>query len=59
MDGSKAVHPAIHVDLSKPRYDQSKYWGRARHFFETVNPLNILASSGKLEEAAKVVEMYR
>lgn len=59
MTGSGAVHPTIHVDLSRPRYDQSTYWGRARHFFETVNPLNILASSAKLEEAAKIVQKYK
>ena len=59
MDGSRAVHPAIHVDLSRPRHDQSTYWGRARHFMETVNPLNILASSSKLEEAARVVQGYK
>ena len=59
MDGSRAVHPAIHVDLSRPRHDQSTYWGRARHFMETVNPLNILASSSKLEEAARIVQGYK
>lgn len=57
--GSGAVHPTIHVDLSRPRYDQSTYWGRAHHFFETVNPLNILASSAKLEEAARIVQKYK
>lgn len=57
--GGIAVHPTIHVDLSRPRYDQSTYWGRAHHFFETVNPLNILASSAKLEEAARIVQKYK
>ena len=59
MDGSRAVHPAIHVDLSRPRHNQSIYWGRARHFWETVYPLNIFISSSKLEEAARVVQMYK
>ena len=59
LDGSRAVHPAIHVDLTRPRHDQSTYWGRARHFMETVNPLNILASPAKLEEAARVVKAYK
>jgi hypothetical protein len=59
MDGSRAVHPALHVDLSRPRHDQSTYWGRTRHFMETVNPLNILASPAKLEEAARIVHAYK
>lgn len=57
--GGGAVHPTLHVDLTRPRYDQSTYWGRAHHFFETVNPLNILASSAKLEEAARIVQKYK
>ena len=59
LGGSRAVHPAIHIDLSRPRHDQSTYWGRARHFMETVNPLNILASPAKLEEAAGIVKAYK
>lgn len=49
----------LKVDLSRPRYDQSTYYGRARHFIETVNPLNVLASGKKLEEAASVVKAYK
>lgn len=59
MDGSRAVHPAVHVDLTRPRHDQSTYWGRAHHFVETVNPFNIFASSAKLEEAARTVQTYK
>ena len=59
LNGSGAVHPAVHVDLSRARHDQSTYWGRAQHFMETVNPLNILASPAKLEEAARVVQTYK
>ena len=47
------------VDLSKPRYDQNTFVGRAKHFFQTANPFNILVSSKRLEEAAKLVEQYR
>jgi tricarboxylate carrier len=59
LDGSRAVHPAVHVDLSRPRHDQSTYWGRAQHFMETVNPLNILAGPARLEEAARIVQTYK
>ena len=47
------------IDLSKPRYDQTTYIGRAKHFFETANPLNALVSSKRLEEAAKLVKLYK
>lgn len=59
IDGSRAVHPAVHIDLSRPRHDQSTYWGRARHFVETANPLNILAGPAKLNEAARIVNTYK
>ena len=58
-DHQEVVRETIKVDLSKPRYDQSTYIGRARHFFETTNPANILATSKQLEEAAKLVKGYR
>lgn len=32
------------IDLTKPRYDQRTYWGRARHFFEVTDPRTILCS---------------
>jgi hypothetical protein len=46
-------------DISSPRWDQSTFPGRARHFFATVNPLNLLISKQRLEEAKKIVVDYR
>ena len=56
---SAAVPPMPEVDLSKPRYDQSTYEGRLRHFLETTNPLNVFASNKRLDEAAALVEQYK
>jgi hypothetical protein len=33
------------VDLTKPRYDQSTYWGRAQHYFEITDPRTIFATN--------------
>ena len=46
------------IDLSKPRYDQSTYRGRVRHFGGTTSVLNIFASKKKLEMAKEAVENY-
>lgn len=47
------------IDIDKPRYDQNTYIGRVKHFVVTTNPLNILASNSKLNEAKEIVENYR
>jgi hypothetical protein len=47
------------VNIDEPRYDQNTYLGRAKHFFVTTNPLNILASDHELDEAKQIVESYR
>ena len=49
----------VRLDLSQPRYDQSSFEGRAKHFFSTTNPLNLLASDASLDRAKQIVESYR
>ena len=49
---------AKRLDLGSPRYDQSTFEGRAKHFFITTNPLNSLASDDELERAKKIVKDY-
>nr|CAB3266021.1 sideroflexin-1-like [Phallusia mammillata] len=43
------------IDLSKPKWSQDTYGGRARHFFKVTNPLNVLLSSKDLENAKTLV----
>lgn len=47
------------INIESPRYDQNTFEGRAKHFFITTNPLNVLATDAQLELAKKIVEDYR
>ncbi|XP_042887283.1 sideroflexin-1-like isoform X2 [Penaeus japonicus] len=47
------------VNLDEPRWDQSTYEGRARHFFTTTNPMNLLCTPAQLENARDIVTRYR
>ncbi|KAA0189863.1 Sideroflexin, partial [Fasciolopsis buskii] len=49
----------LNINIEKPRYDQSTYAGRAKHFFITTNPLNILRTSKELDDARTIVQSYR
>nr|KAG5709398.1 hypothetical protein BaRGS_029247 [Batillaria attramentaria] len=47
------------INIEEPRYDQSTYAGRAKHFFITTNPLNLFTTGRQLDEAKSIVERYR
>ncbi|KAJ0170817.1 hypothetical protein K1T71_013589 [Dendrolimus kikuchii] len=47
------------IDLNQPRWDQSTYMGRAKHFLQMTNPANILASDTELDEAKKIVTEFK
>ena len=50
---------AVRLNLDAPRFDQSTFEGRVKHFFSTTNPLNVLASDADLQKAKDIVESYR
>ncbi|ESN95174.1 hypothetical protein HELRODRAFT_157714 [Helobdella robusta] len=53
------LDPKQRVNIDEPRYDQNTYFGRAKHFFITTNPLNLFVSDTELEKSRKLVQLYR
>ena len=41
------------------RYDQSTYWGRAQHYFDTTNPANLFVSREDLHQSKLLLDQYR
>ncbi|NXA36299.1 SFXN3 protein, partial [Eudromia elegans] len=47
------------INIREPRWDQSTFQGRAKHFFMVTDPRNLLLSGAALEEARRIVQSYR
>ncbi|KAK0424633.1 hypothetical protein QR680_008761 [Steinernema hermaphroditum] len=59
MSSELVISLVTRPDVSKPRWDQKTFEGRLRHFYSTVNPLNILISSKGLETSRNVISNYK
>ncbi|CAO4383887.1 unnamed protein product [Caenorhabditis nigoni] len=49
----------LRPDISKPKWDQSTFEGRAKHFFAITNPLNLFYGGNQLDDFKKIVDEYR
>ena len=47
------------ANLNAPKWDQNTFQGRAKHFFVVTNPLNLFCSSGELDKAKELVQLYK
>lgn len=47
------------ININEPRWDQNTYWGRAKFFFSTTNPLNLLCTNSELDKAKEIVTKCR
>ncbi|CAG7817058.1 unnamed protein product [Allacma fusca] len=53
------VAPRPRFNIDKPRYDQSTFEGRFKHFYAIVNPKNLLKSDADLDRAKEIVNKFR
>uniref|UniRef100_A0A8C5KNI5 Sideroflexin-3 n=1 Tax=Jaculus jaculus TaxID=51337 RepID=A0A8C5KNI5_JACJA len=50
---------SLDINIQEPRWDQSTFMGRARHFFTVTDPRNLLLSGAQLEASRNIVQNYR
>lgn len=54
-----AAELSTSINIKEPRWDQSTFVGRAKHFFTVTDPRNVLLTNEQLEHAHKIVTDYR
>ena len=47
------------LDLDKPRFDQSTFAGRLKHFTLVTSPFKVFASPEQLRQAEQLVQAYK
>ncbi|XP_041930398.1 sideroflexin-5-like [Alosa sapidissima] len=45
--------------LGRPRYDQSSFLGRLKHFIDIIDPSTLFVSEGRLNECVKLLDDYK
>ena len=53
------LHHKSAVDIDAPKWDQSTFLGRLRHFAAVASPRKAFASHAELDEAKVLVTAYR
>ena len=51
--------PNGRINLDHPRYDQSTFFGRAKHFFTVTDPRNLLHFGAELDRCKVLIQQYR
>jgi tricarboxylate carrier len=51
--------PLESIDFSKPRYDQSTYWGRLLHFSDVTDPRTMFVTSKQLEDSQRLLDSVK
>ncbi|KAI3351829.1 hypothetical protein L3Q82_020664, partial [Scortum barcoo] len=54
-----AAELSTSINIKEPRWDQSTFVGRAKHFFTVTDPRNILLTNEQLANAHKIITDYR
>lgn len=59
MSLSKVDQLNKRLNIEEPRWDQTTYSGRVKHFFNITNPLNLFCSTEELNKSKDIITRYR